>query len=108
MVAFVFTSCAKQPTQQMDAAKAAIEAVAQAKGDIYAKDELKKLNDDLTVANDEVTAQSKKFFKKYGKAKEMLAKLVDRRRRRQGPHSRQDRGSQERRRPGPDRSQGRS
>jgi len=75
MVAFVFTSCAKQPTQQMDTAKAAIEAVAQAKGDIYAKDELKKLNDDLTLANDEVTAQSKKFFKKYGKAKEMLAKL---------------------------------
>ena len=28
MVAFVFTSCAKQPTQQMDTAKAAIEAVA--------------------------------------------------------------------------------
>jgi len=76
MVAFIFTSCAKQPTQQMDAAKAAIEGVAQANGDIYAKDELKKLNDDLTLANDEVTAQSKKFFKKYGKAKEMLAKLV--------------------------------
>jgi hypothetical protein len=76
MVAFVFTSCAKQPTQQMDAAKAAIEGVAQAKGDIYAKDELKKLNDDLILANDEVTAQSKKFFKKFGKAKEMLAKIV--------------------------------
>ena len=76
MVAFVFTSCAKQPTQQMDAAKAAIEGVLAAKGDVYAQDELKKLNDDLTLANDEVTAQSKKFFKKYGKAKEMLTKLV--------------------------------
>jgi hypothetical protein len=76
MVAFVFTSCAKQPTQQMDAAKAAIEGVLAAKGDVYAQDELKKLNDDLTLANDEVTAQSKKFFKTYGKAKEMLAKLV--------------------------------
>ena len=32
MVAFVFTSCAKQPTQQMDAAKAAIEAVAPGQG----------------------------------------------------------------------------
>jgi hypothetical protein len=76
MVAFVFTSCAKQPTQQMDAAKASVEAVATAKGDIYAKDELKKLNDDLTLANDEVAGQSKKFFKKYGKANEMLVKVV--------------------------------
>ena len=76
MVAFVFTSCAKQPTKEMDAAKAAIESVTQAKGDVYAVDELKKLNDDLTAATDEVTAMSKKFFKKYGKAKEMLAKIV--------------------------------
>jgi len=76
MVAFVFASCAKVPTQAIDAAKAAIESVVAAKGDIYAKDELKMLNDDMTAANDEVTAQSKKFFKKFGKAKEMLAKLV--------------------------------
>jgi hypothetical protein len=76
MVVFVFASCAKQPTQQIEAAKAAIDGVAQAKGDVYAKDEIKKLNDDMTAANDEVTAQSKKFFKKYGKAKEMLAKIA--------------------------------
>jgi hypothetical protein len=76
LVAFAFTSCAKQPTQEMDAAKAAIQAVVAAKGDVYAKDELKKLNDDLQVATDEVNAQAKKFFKKYGKAKEMLAKVV--------------------------------
>ena len=76
MVALVFTSCAKQPTQQMDTAKASIEAVAQEKGDIYVKDELKKLNDDLILANDEVAAQSKKFFKKFGKSKEMLAKVA--------------------------------
>jgi len=76
LVAFAFASCAKQPTQEMDAAKAAIQAVIAAKGDVYAKDELKKLNDDLQVATDEVNAQAKKFFKKYGKAKEMLAKVV--------------------------------
>ncbi|MHB8093622.1 MAG: hypothetical protein ACYDH0_01640 [Candidatus Aminicenantales bacterium] len=76
IAAFIFTSCAKQPTQEIEAAKAAIESVVQAKGTLYAADELKKLNDDLAVANDEVTAQSKKFFKKYGKVKEALAKIV--------------------------------
>lgn len=75
VVVFLFTSCAKQPTQQIDEAKAAIAAVEAAKGNIYAKEELKKLNDDLQAALDEVNAQSKKLFKKYGKAKEMLAKV---------------------------------
>jgi hypothetical protein len=75
MVVFLFTSCAKQPTQQMDEAKAAIDAVVKAGGNIYAKDELKKLNDDLQAAMDEINAQSKKLFKKYGPAKEMLAKV---------------------------------
>ncbi len=71
----LFTSCAKQPTQQIDAAKAAI-AAAQAEGaDVYAPEDLKKLNDSMQAANDEITTQSKKFFKKYGPAKEMLAKV---------------------------------
>ncbi len=76
LVVFVFASCAKQPTQEMDAAKAAIQAVLDAKGSLYAPAELKKLNDDLTAANDEVTAQSKKFFKSYKKAKELLAAVI--------------------------------
>ena len=76
VVVFVFTSCAKAPTQLMDSAKAAIQGVVDAKGGVYAKDELNKLNGDLQAAMDEVTAQSKKFFKKFGPAKEMLTKLV--------------------------------
>jgi len=76
IVVFVFTSCAKQPTQLMDAAKAAIQSVIDAKGGVYAKDELAKLQGDLQAALDAVTAQSKKFFKKYGPAKEMLTKLA--------------------------------
>jgi len=75
-VTLVLTSCAKQPTQLMVRAKAAIQADFDAKGGIYAKDELAKLNGDLQAALDAVNAQSKKFFKKYGPAKEMLAKLV--------------------------------
>jgi len=71
----LFTSCAKQPTEQIDAAKAAI-AAAQAEGaDVYAPEDLKKLNDSMQAAMDEITTQSKKFFKKYGPAKEMLAKV---------------------------------
>jgi uncharacterized coiled-coil DUF342 family protein len=76
LVTFVFTSCAKQPTQLMDTAKAAVQSVIAAKGNIYAKDELNKLQNDLTAAMDEVNAQAKKFFKKYGPAKEMLNKVV--------------------------------
>jgi hypothetical protein len=76
IVVFVFTSCAKQPTQLVDAAKAAIQGVIDAKGGIYAKDELAKLQGDLQAALDAVTAQSKKFFKKYGPAKEMLTKVA--------------------------------
>ena len=73
LVTFFFTACAK-PTQEMDNAKATVEALTK-EGAIYAKDELKKLNDDLTAALDEVNVQGKKFFKNYGKAKEMLAKV---------------------------------
>lgn len=76
IAAFVFAGCAKQPTQDIEAAKAAVDVVVKEGADVYAKDELKKLNDDLTVATDEVTAQDKKFFKKFGKAKEMLAQVV--------------------------------
>ena len=75
IIVFAFTSCAKQPTQLMDSAKAAIQGVIDAKGGIYAKDELNKLQGDLQAALDAVTAQAKKFFKKYGPAKEMLAKV---------------------------------
>ncbi len=72
----LFTSCAKQPTEQIEAVKAAI-AAAQAEGaDVYAPEELKKLNDSMQAAMDEIGTQSKKFFKKFGPAKEMLAAVV--------------------------------
>ena len=76
IVVFAFTSCAKQPVQLMDSAKAAVQSVIDAKGGVYAKDELNKLQGDLQAALDAVTAQAKKFFKKYGPAKEMLNKVV--------------------------------
>jgi hypothetical protein len=76
ILVLAFTSCAKQPTQLMDQAKASVQSVIDAKGGVYAKDELNKLQGELQAALDAVTAQAKKFFKKYGPAKEMLNKVI--------------------------------
>lgn len=72
----LFSSCAKQPTQDIDAANAAIEAAKQEGADIYAAEEFKKLNDDLSAAMDEVNTQSGKFLKKFGTAKQMLTQVT--------------------------------
>lgn len=74
-IAVVLSAC-KAPTQQINDVKAAIEDVTKAGADKYAADDLKKLNADLTATLDEVAAQEKKFFKKFGTAKEMLTKLA--------------------------------
>jgi len=71
----LFSSCAKQPTEAIDSAKAAVEAASKEGAGIYSADELKKLNDDLQAAMDEVSTQGKKFFKSFGTTKEMLAKV---------------------------------
>ncbi len=71
-IAVVLTGC-KQPTQLINDVKAAVESVTTAGADKYAAEELKAINDDLTKALDEIAAQDKKFFKKFGPAKEMLA-----------------------------------
>jgi len=71
----VLTSCAKQPTQEMNDSKAAIDAVLAEGGEKYANEEVKSLNDQLTAAMDEIKVQDGKFFKNYDKAKEILAKV---------------------------------
>lgn len=75
-VAFTLMGCAKQPAQQIAEAEAAIQAIEDAKGRIYAGEELGKLRGDLQAARDEISGQSKKFFKNYGQAKDMLAEVV--------------------------------
>lgn len=70
MLAFLMASCAKAPTQEMDAAKAAVEACKAEGADIFAQDEFKKLSDDLQAALDQVTA------KKYKEAKQALIKIA--------------------------------
>ncbi len=72
--AFILSGCAKPPTQEVDNAKAQVEAVTNADTETYAADELAKLNSDLTAALDEVKVQDDKFlFKKFDNAKTMLA-----------------------------------
>jgi len=74
-VIFMFAGCSKPPAQELDAAKASIQGVATAGAEKYAPEDLKKLNDQLSAANDEIKAQDGKFFKSYDKAKEMLVKI---------------------------------
>jgi hypothetical protein len=72
--AFVLTGCAKAPTQEINDTTAAVEAANNADTQNYAKDELAKVQSDLAAANAEVKTQDAKFlFKKFDKAKQMLA-----------------------------------
>lgn len=73
-LAVVLVGC-KQPTALIDAAKASIDDVVKAGADKYAVDELQGVQDSLTKAMDEIAGQDKKFFKKFGTAKEMLDKI---------------------------------
>jgi septation ring formation regulator EzrA len=74
IVMIFFVGCAKQPADEINATKSAVDAVV-AKGGKYAPAETKKLNNDLTAAMNEVKSQDSKPFKDYSKAKEMLAKV---------------------------------
>ena len=74
-VAFIFSGCAKPPTQEINDSKSLIEAVTNIDTNTYASEELAKLNGNLTAALDEVKIQDEKWFSKYDKAKEMLAAL---------------------------------
>jgi hypothetical protein len=77
LVLFVLAlaACAKAPQEDIDAAKAAIDAVVAEGAEKYAAEDLKLLNDALAGAMDEVKAQDAKFFKSYSQAKGMLAKV---------------------------------
>jgi hypothetical protein len=75
LLALIFFGCSKRPTAEIADAEAAVEAVSNEGADVYAKEELMKLQDDFGAAWDEVNAQNQKFIKKYGKAKEMFIQV---------------------------------
>jgi len=71
---FVLVGCAKQPTEELNAAKASIDAAVAEGAQKFAAEDAKKLNDSMQAAQDEIKAQEGKTFKNYDKAKELLAK----------------------------------
>lgn len=75
LVLFVLAGCGSQPTQEMQAAKAALDAAAAEGGDKYSAADMKSASGTLNAAMEEVKAQDAKWFKNYDKAKEMLVKV---------------------------------
>ncbi len=74
MAAALLAGCGKQPTQDIDAAKAAVDAVA-ADAEKFASEEAKAIKGSLQAAMDEVKTQDGTTFKNYDKAKNMLTKV---------------------------------
>ena len=72
----LFTSCAKPPQAEMDAAKAALEQAKAAQADLYVEADFLAVQDSLNAVNAEIEAQSSKLFKNYGKAKEKLVVIT--------------------------------
>ena len=69
----LFSSCAKVPQAEIDAAKASIEQAKAAQADIYLESEYLALQDSLNAANTVIEEQKSKMFGNYKEAK---AKLV--------------------------------
>jgi len=75
MAGLLLVGCGKQPAEEINAAKSAVDAVITEGAEKFAPEDAKKLNDDLTAALDEVKIQDSKTMKNYSKAQEMLAKV---------------------------------
>lgn len=76
LMAALLVGCAKPPTEEMNAAKAGMDAAVAAGADKYAKEGLKSINDAMAAAQDEIKKQEGKLFKNYDNAKAMIAKIT--------------------------------
>ena len=78
LVMFILVGCAKQPTEDMNAAQKALEDLKAAGGEKYIPEESKKVADTLAAAQEEIKTQDGKFFltRNYDKAKQMLAQVM--------------------------------
>lgn len=72
----IFSSCAKVPQVEIDAAVAALEQAKVAQADVYLESEYLALQDSLNAVNTEIEAQKSKMFGSYGAAKEKLAVIT--------------------------------
>lgn len=76
VVAMVFlVGCAEKPVQDIDAAKAAVDAVKAAGAEKYAPEALAPVQSKYDEAMAEVQVQEKKFFKSYDKTKQLLGEV---------------------------------
>lgn len=72
-VAVLFSSCAKVPQAEIDAANAAIQEVKDAGADLYVPEAYQALVDSMKSANEQVEVAKAKWFPSYTKAKTTLA-----------------------------------
>ncbi len=77
LIMLFLVGCAKQPQENIDAAKKAVEEGKAAGSEKYLAAEAKKVNDSLAAALNEIKTQDDKFslFRNFDKAKEMLAQV---------------------------------
>ena len=75
VVMFMFVGCAKEPTQEISDAKAALEAAIQEGGKTYTPTEIEDLNNQLTAAMEEAKNKTGKLFASNSEAKEKLLKI---------------------------------
>ena len=74
LMVFAFTACSKQPAQEINAAKTAVDAAMAEGAEKYSPAGARNVNNELAAALAEVHAQDARFLKDYKKAKGMLAK----------------------------------
>ena len=70
-LAITVTGCASPPAADMDAATAAVDKAAADRADQYAAESLKAAQDARAAMDVELKAQEGKWFKSYGKTKEL-------------------------------------
>lgn len=75
VLVFVYVGCAKEPTQEINDAKAAIDAAIAEGAQTYSPDQIKVANDDYTAAVDLAKATTGKLFKTNDEAKQKLIKV---------------------------------
>ena len=74
-LAFTLTACGTPPTAEMDAARAAIDAVVADGAEQYTAADLKTIKDHLAGAEAEIKAQEGKMFKKFDQPKLTLVQV---------------------------------
>ena len=72
MALVTVVACGKPPQQEIDAAKAALDAAKNAQADKWAGTDYQTAESSLSAAQAEVDAQAQKWFKNYDKAKELM------------------------------------